>query len=448
VPRLVRETFSTSRLAEFCSERELVAQVGHGIQDWPVVIGKELVDNALDSAEEVDKAPVISVKVSSESGEITVSDNGDGIPPETVAALCDYSRRTSSRAAFVSPTRGQQGNAIQTVMAMPLVLDGTRGQTLIETCGVAHRISFEVDPIRREPRISRETATSDVRIGTRITVLWPDKGMPLLHRAKDQFLQLLSEYGWLNPHVGLTCSWDGEVLADAPQTDPSWRKWGPSDPISTHWFSAGRLENLIAAQVALDQDLGRSRLVREFIGTFRGLAGTAKTREVLGETGLSRQPLAAFFANGKVDKLAIAQLLDAMQRHSRPVKPADLGIIGKDHFGRCLAAEGCTSKSLRYHKITGLTGEHLPFVLEAAFGAQPGSNSRCFITGINWSPSLYNPFRRYFRVDNASREGGQQGAPRPTTPADAAIGAAERGSSDTDPERPQPGFGDERPGFI
>jgi DNA topoisomerase VI subunit B len=55
---LQRETFRTSRLLDFCSERELVKQIGHDTDQWPLVVLKELVDNALDAAEEAGTAPV------------------------------------------------------------------------------------------------------------------------------------------------------------------------------------------------------------------------------------------------------------------------------------------------------------------------------------------------------------------------------------------------------
>ena len=45
---LDRVVFKTSRLGEFCGQRELVMQTGHAIEDWPLVILKELVDNPLD----------------------------------------------------------------------------------------------------------------------------------------------------------------------------------------------------------------------------------------------------------------------------------------------------------------------------------------------------------------------------------------------------------------
>jgi hypothetical protein len=51
------ETFSTSRLLDFASKRELTAQVGHAPEMWPLVVVKELVDNALDAAEETGTAP-------------------------------------------------------------------------------------------------------------------------------------------------------------------------------------------------------------------------------------------------------------------------------------------------------------------------------------------------------------------------------------------------------
>src|SRR5262245_50017939 len=60
-PKLTRVAFKVSRLMEFCSERELQNQTGHSIIDWPLVVGKEVVDNALDACEEAEAAPEISI---------------------------------------------------------------------------------------------------------------------------------------------------------------------------------------------------------------------------------------------------------------------------------------------------------------------------------------------------------------------------------------------------
>ena len=39
---------------DFLSAKELVTQTGHSVDEWPFVILKELIDNALDAAEEAD----------------------------------------------------------------------------------------------------------------------------------------------------------------------------------------------------------------------------------------------------------------------------------------------------------------------------------------------------------------------------------------------------------
>ena len=65
--------------------------------------------------------------------------------------------RVSSREAYVSPTRGAQGNALKTILAMPFVLSGgERGSVeIIAARGMRHRIDFAVDQIRQTPAIAR-----------------------------------------------------------------------------------------------------------------------------------------------------------------------------------------------------------------------------------------------------------------------------------------------------
>ena len=171
-PILKRTTFRTSRLLDFASEKELVAQTGHRREAWPLVIFKELGDNGVDSCEEAGIAPSIAVTVDKTG--IKMADNGPGIPAETVEHILDFTVRVSSREAYVSPTRGAQGNALKTIVAMPFVLDGERGEIEIEARGVRHRIVMSVDRIRQEPVIRHERAKSAVRVGTVVRVPWPD----------------------------------------------------------------------------------------------------------------------------------------------------------------------------------------------------------------------------------------------------------------------------------
>jgi DNA topoisomerase VI subunit B len=422
--KLRRQTFKTSRLLEFCSERELTNVCGHPVTDWPLVVLKEMTDNALDATEEAGVAPVINITVDASS--ITIADNGPGLPAKTVKDILDYRVRMSSREAYCSPSQGQQGNALSSIIPMPFVVDGDRGETTIAARGVVHKIAFRVDRLRQEPKIDHLVENCPgAKNGTKITVHWPDAaGYPdgLLSKAKPRFLQIAADTTWLNPHLSLTVDWNGKRELDIAAAEPEWRKWGPSDPTSAHWYDIARLERYIAAHVARDQDRGRDRTVREFIAEFRGLSASAKQKVILDDIGAARMSLSEFFSKeGQPDRKRIGRLLDALKKHTKPVKPGDLGIIGKDYLLQRAVAVGGAADSFQYQKSSGETANGLPFVVETAFAWCPDGTEeipgaivkprwwnrdgqivsgaaagRRIIVGANWSVSVgTNPFRSF-----------------------------------------------------
>src|SRR5262249_17826717 len=116
-----------------------------------------------------------------------------------------------------------------------------------------------------------------------------------------------------------------------------------------HWYDLYRFERYIAAHVARDQDLGRVKLVREFIEEIRGFSGSAKQQIVLAQCGLARASLSSFFTNsGEPDRDGIAPLLAALQEHSKQVKPQALGLIGKEHLLACFQAVGRHVNTFKY----------------------------------------------------------------------------------------------------
>ena len=58
---LERTTFSTKRVMEFFSEKELNMQLGYSRPMWPVALLKEMLDNGLDAAELVGVTPRLEV---------------------------------------------------------------------------------------------------------------------------------------------------------------------------------------------------------------------------------------------------------------------------------------------------------------------------------------------------------------------------------------------------
>jgi DNA topoisomerase VI subunit B len=399
-PRLVRTTFRTSRLLDFCSRKELIAQTGHQPADWPLVVLKELVDNALDACEDAGIPPEITATVDAHG--ITVADRGPGLPASTIDGVLDFSVRVSSREAYVSPTRGAQGNALKTILAMPFVLDGACGRVEIAALGTRHEIVLELDRIRQEPVIHHDKHPAPAgETGTAVTVAWPDSASSQLTEAKARFLQIAQSYTVLNPHLILTVDWFRQRhLVEA--TAPNWTKWLPRDPTSPHWYTPEHLGRLISAYLAHDLDNGgRERTVRELVAEFRGLSGTAKQKRILDATGLARAPLSALIRGQDLDGPAIAGLLDTMQAESKAVKPDQLGVLGRAHVAARFEAFGGDMATFKYQCARG-TSDGLPYVVETAFvwcpppAAVQDSDApagRRFVVGVNWSPGIINPFR-------------------------------------------------------
>jgi DNA topoisomerase VI subunit B len=388
---LERTAFRTSRLMDFFERKELIAQTGHEPEAWPVVILKELVDNALDACEDEGIAPVISVKVNKTG--IEIGDNGPGMPPQLIESVLDFSVRVSSREAYVAPDRGAQGNALKTIVAMPFVLDGEEGRLEIEARGIRHEIAVRADKIRGKPIVDhRQQPCQFVKNGTRVRVYWPTLACSHLTSNATRFLQIADDFTYLNPHMALHLDWFGEEQRIRP-SDPSWTKWLPREPTSAHWYQPEHFERLVAGYIAVDMDAGKDRTVRELVSEFRGLTGSAKQREVLADADMARTNLSQLANGTELDRKALARLLGAMKRHSKPVKPIALGVIGREHLAGRFTRAGCIPETFHYWRTVEEEGG-VPSVSEGAFAYAPTASERRLITGVNWSPGIRNPFRQ------------------------------------------------------
>lgn len=391
---LERITFETSRELEFFTEKELQMQIGHDIDYWPVAILRELIDNALDAWESAGVTPAIEVQI--EADAFTVQDNGPGLPPETLAGSLNYLKRVSDKAFYVSPTRGQMGNALKVVWAAPFVATGEAGRVELETGGEHHTIEMSVDRIAQQPVIDHDYEEGFVKNGTFVKVHWPDSASylndgiaPDSYQPQEKLftaLELIEGYAAFNPHASFTL---GEVQFTA--TDTEWCKWRPQDPTSAHWYTPETFRDLIAAYVSAEKETSEQRTVRAFVSEFRGLAGTAKQKQVT--DGLSGVYLRDLVTDGDLPMPTITELLDRMQAVSRVVKPKALGVIGQDHLREWMVQyAGIAEESIHYAKRQG--GNNLPYVIEVAFGVRADdTEGRRFVTGLNWSPTIGIPAR-------------------------------------------------------
>ena len=177
VHRLERTTFETPRASEYFTADELRKQTTQPPEKFGSVVIKELIDNALDACEGAGVAPEVTIRTIEGAVEghvrITVSDNGPGIPPEVVGKMLNFETRTSDKAAYRSPTRGAQGNALKTVVGIPHAL-GSSEPVVIEARGIRHVIEPMVDPAGNV-RVAHEMQNSEGSAGTRVTVTLPQR---------------------------------------------------------------------------------------------------------------------------------------------------------------------------------------------------------------------------------------------------------------------------------
>jgi DNA topoisomerase VI subunit B len=168
---LKREVAVLNRAMEYFTEKHLTALMGDGPERWPEILVKELTDNALDAAEG-HGPPRVEVTVTADG--FAVADNGPGLPAEIIEASLDYNVRVSNKALYVTPTRGQLGNALKCLWAVPFVASGLRGAAVtVEVRDRKHTVRVSADEISGIPNVQHVTEPTSVRTGTQVTVGWP-----------------------------------------------------------------------------------------------------------------------------------------------------------------------------------------------------------------------------------------------------------------------------------
>lgn len=396
-----RETFATSRRLEFLSLSELEKQSGYDRDRWPEVIVKELVDNALDACEESGVPPEVSIEITDRY--IVVTDNGPGMPPETVQGIVDLDRRVSSRESYMAPDRGAQGNASKVLLGMPFALrPDAPGSLEIEAHGLRHVLAVTVDGLSDVPAVTLNTEPGVVKTGTRVSVHLPcsltDDESPFFQLGtspddvRRRVLRMCSAFGALNPHLLLSVAWDDDTFAPLMPTNTTWRKWRPCDPTSVHWYDAAKFAALVKRCIASDRDRGEDRPVRQFIAMFDGMSSTALQRDVLAECGVARTGLSALAPDGEPDAGMISALHDAMRRRAKVVAAKRLGLVGREHLEHVVVDAGADPDTFRYVRVLH-DDDAAPAVTEIGFAAPLDDATRWMLCGVNWSAAIRNPFR-------------------------------------------------------
>src|ERR671922_2897900 len=93
------------------------------------------------------------IEITLEPDRVSVRDYGPGLPVKTLQQSLNYLVRVSDKAHYVSPSRGQLGNALKCLWAAPYVAHGDHGYLEVVTHGMIHRIAVTLDRIAQRPHL-------------------------------------------------------------------------------------------------------------------------------------------------------------------------------------------------------------------------------------------------------------------------------------------------------
>ena len=393
---LHRTTFEVSRASEYFDARQLSALTGVPQTEFASVCLKELVDNSLDACETAGVSPEIGIDVYGDEDtlRISVMDNGPGIPPELVHKVLDYNIRVSDKAAYRSPTRGAQGNALKTVIGIPYAL-GARKPLVVTARGVIHSIAPWVDPAGGVH--FDYTSTPGPTEGTTVSLIMPtrvrsEEARHGYHTHDFDPVHWARSFAAFNPHATISYQANGRDAEGREiykcTQEGAIKKYVPSQPTSPHWYNADSLKGLIFDHIAHARAGGRDLPLGEFVRQFAGLSSTKKAKAVAA-------PLMAYgythLSSFQEKPEMVGELLEAMQRESKPPKASALGWVGKEHFEAVFEKTYEEVREYNYVRKSGTLPSGLPFTFEFAIAIldEPGH----LYCGINFSPTFGDPLQ-------------------------------------------------------
>ncbi len=95
------------------------------------------------------------------------------------------------------------------------------------------------------------------------------------------------------------------------------------------------------------------------------MSATEKQKQILCELGAPHMTLQRFFGSEtEVKHQHMQKLLRLLLKHTRPVRPELLGVIGEEHLRRLMIEFGGEPQSFKYFSSPGYDSDGVPYVVE------------------------------------------------------------------------------------
>ncbi|HKS40560.1 MAG TPA: ATP-binding protein [Blastocatellia bacterium] len=401
------EAFSFNREFDFVRLDGLRRATGRDPHEWDTYIIKELIDNALDAdevlwREDSSQYPKIDVHIEyyetigTTQLHVEVS-NRVSFPVEKIESIFDTNRYTSRKAFDRGLTRGALGNALKTLLGIPLALfaktgDGYKPYSIplsIDCNQVRYSPLYIVDGRMQTVSIAYDKKKISFSEGTRICVnldhFWQERPRTLI-----EIKQLAEQYHLCNPHAEFR--WSLEIFGQEwNETYKSRQEWLNKfkGAAQIEWYSPPAFHDLLGALYRKQSDKENFQLPVEAICRyFSGFDGPSNDRIATVIRDFKADVLPANDIEGKV----ATQLYSILCKHSPAFDSFDLGFIGGEHIQSLLSNALPVDGEIIYEAVRDAGNDPgIPFVIEVAV-AWLKEGKRQIWTAVNFAPSYEDPF--------------------------------------------------------
>jgi len=395
-----------SRMMEYFTLDGLVKMTGVEEENLDIYILKELIDNGLDVCELEDRLPSVSVEIESglflsneEDAErvkdpaihYVVEDEGPGMAEEAINEILNFDRFGGTKHFVKKPTRGAQGNALMTILGIPVVLANAYGYKRslppmkITSHGKTHSLKLELNSILEKVEIEHTTESALPPLnGTKVelTIPWKSWLKPM------RFEKVISSFATWNPHAHIYGWCNGEERTFVPTTEKV-KKHTKSGYGSPYWYALDDFENLLFANIRYLDERGEKESIVNFCKNFKG--GSSNRKEFIRELTKGMPKYINDIQSKKISKKLFLKLKEL----TVPPSSSILGYIGKEHFFNIIDQYEAVPALFKYKKISDVfPGTKIPFCLEVAVGTAKKLKERQMFFGINNTITYHLPFEK------------------------------------------------------
>lgn len=339
-----------TRTSENFTEEGLHTNTGQSSGDWGRYVLKELLDNALeatsgDASVSVEVVADVVGGTSKVARKFTVRDDGVGISDDRLEEV--FGRPEvfgGTKRHYALPTRGNQGNALMTILGIQHVVGGP---LVIESRGVRYHLEASEKPLEGAYDVDIQPVGACETEGFGVTVDFDTSAK--LYTSLNDIRRTAHTFAVLNPQASIRYAQrsDDEDLQEnvtyPPIEDGTVESMSLASKATTGkatWFAFEEFKERFIA----DAQVAPSLTIREFVSEFSGLSSRAKVDEVLNGLDWGDSELRTFFDDDDIDKDAVVELYARMRDHTSTYSPggtaSTIGSVGDDLLDRtCEAAE-------------------------------------------------------------------------------------------------------------